>query len=64
MTVSLRHVGAVHFRGQERGLPVSEKESMRKGKKSIGPKMKYGHSNLNLICAQTNLDPFVCLSAK
>ena len=33
----------------ESALPVTGKESMPKGKKSIGPRMKYGYSNLNLI---------------
>ena len=32
---------------------MTRKESMQKGKKSIGPRMKYGHSNLNSNCAQT-----------
>ena len=31
----------------ESGLPVTEKESMREGKRSIGPKKKYGHTNLS-----------------
>ena len=35
-------------------LSVTRKESMREGKKRNGPKMKYGHTNLNSICAQTN----------
>ena len=35
-------------------LPVSKKESMREGKKSIGPRMKYGHANLNSFCSRTN----------
>ena len=47
----------------ESALPVIKKESMQKGKYSIGPRMKYGHSNLNLICAQTNgrvrIQPFI-----
>ena len=36
----------------ESALPVTEKESMREGKKSIGPRMKYGHSNFNVIKKQ------------
>ena len=32
--------------GRECTLLVTRKESMRKRKKSIGPRMKYGHSNL------------------
>ena len=30
----------------ESALPVTEKESMQEGKKSFGPRMKYGHTNL------------------
>ena len=43
---------AVHFFGQERGLPVgpvTEKESMREGKRRISPRMKYGHANLSSL---------------
>ena len=35
-------------------LPVTEKESMREGKRSIGPRIKYGHANLSSVCAHTN----------
>ena len=38
----------------ESALPVTEKESKPKGKRSIGPRMKYGHENLNSFCAHTN----------
>ena len=38
----------------ESALPVMEKESMREGKITIGPRMKYGHANLNSFSAQTN----------
>ena len=38
----------------ESALPVNEKESMQEGKKSIGPRMKYGHADLNSFCSQTN----------
>ena len=29
----------------ESALSVTEKESMQEGKRSIGPRMKYGHAN-------------------
>ena len=52
---------AIHFWGPEKGLPVrrvslpvTEKDSVQEGKMSILPRMKYGHANLHLICAQTN----------
>ena len=35
-------------------LPVTDKESMREGKKSICPRMKYGHANLSSFCPHTN----------
>ena len=35
-------------------LPVTEKESMREGKKSMGPRMKYVRTNPNSFCALTN----------
>ena len=31
----------------ESALAVTEKESMLEGKRSIGPRMKYGHANLS-----------------
>ena len=34
-------------------LPVTEKESMQEGKRSIGPWMKYVHANLSSFCAHT-----------
>ena len=33
---------------------VTEKESRREGKRSIGPRMKNGHANLNSFCAHSN----------
>ena len=50
---------AVHFWGRERGfylcdesaLPVTEKESMCEGKRSICPWMINGHANLSSFCA-------------
>ena len=39
----------------ECALPVTEKDSVQEGKMSILPRMKYGHANLHLICAQTNM---------
>ena len=38
----------------ESALPVIEKEGMREGKRSIGPRMKYGHANLSSFCTHTN----------
>ena len=38
----------------ESALPVTEKESMQEGKRSICPRMKYGHANLNSFCPHTN----------
>ena len=35
-------------------LPVTEKERRGKEKKSIGPRMKNGHANLDSFCSQTN----------
>ena len=37
----------------ESAIPVTEKESMREGKRSIGPWMKYGQANLNSFCTHT-----------
>ena len=34
----------------ENALPVTEKESVREGKRSISPWMKCGHANLSLNC--------------
>ena len=45
---------AVHFWGQERSSPVIEKERRREGKRSIDPRMKYGHTNLKLFCPHSN----------
>ena len=45
---------AVHFWGQERGLPVTEKERRREGKRRISPRMKYGHANHISIKQFTN----------
>ena len=49
-------MGAVHFFGQERGLPAGhechtcdKERKYVKGKKEHRPKMKYGHLNLNLM---------------
>ena len=39
---------------EESALPVTEKESMQEGKRSIGPRMKYGLANLNSFCPHTN----------
>ena len=35
-------------------LPVTEREGKREGKKSIGPRTKYGHAKLNSFCPCTN----------
>ena len=35
--------------------PVTEKESMREGKRSISPKMEYVHANLNANLNSNNL---------
>ena len=43
-------------------LPVSIKESMWERKKSIGPKMKYWHANLNSFCEQVCIFNFSSLS--
>ena len=40
-------------------LPVTEKESMQEGKKSMGPRMKYVRTNPNSFCALTNERVFV-----
>ena len=40
-------------------LTVTEKESMREGKRSIGPRMKYGQANLSSFCTHTN--KWVCV---
>ena len=42
MQFTFRNMGEVYLLG-EIALPVTEKESMRKGKKSIGPRMKYNN---------------------
>ena len=65
---------AVHFWGWERGLPVvwecpvTEKESMWEGKRSIGPRVKYGHANFHRSLAkQWKVEyaaPSVCMRAK
>ena len=41
------------YLSDESALPVTEKESMREGKRSIGPRMKYEHANLSSFCAHT-----------
>ena len=38
----------------ESTLPVTEKESLQEGEKSISPRMKYGHVNLSVIRTGTN----------
>ena len=35
-------------------LPVTEKKVCKRGKKRIGPGMKYGHANPSSFCAHTN----------
>ena len=35
---------------EESALPVTEKESMQEGKKSIDPRTKSGHPNLYSMC--------------
>ena len=38
----------------ESALPVTKKERRREGKKTIGPKIKYGHANLKSFCPYIN----------
>ena len=52
---------AVHFWGQRRGLPGGRecptcdwKRKEARVEKSIGPRMKYGHENLNSFCPYKN----------
>ena len=45
---------AVHFL-DESALPVTEKERKGEGKSSIGPRMKYGHANLQLFLIGHNM---------